>query len=202
MAGIHDDIAALLAVQRSALISGVLAHRIAVEGRKFYSSDADQNDLVTGQTSFANTTPTFLLQNPAGSGVVILPLFFTLNQTGTVAGGAIDIITELDVDRYASGGVSELVKAGRIGMPRPNKGLLYSNPTASAGYGVRVDGLTTGQDVSPAEGALQQYLWTPTSCMDILDPGTCMKVFTYAATTGPTWFWTICWAEVPPEWLV
>ena len=178
-----------------------LAFRIAVEGRKFYAADADQNDLVTGQTSFVNTTPTFLLQNPARSPVVCLPLFFTLNQTGTVAAGAIDIITELDSDRYASGGTSETVLNARPLAVTPHYCKLWSSPTASAGYGVRIDGITTGQDVSPAEGALQQYLWTPTSVMDVLDPGTCLKVFTYAATTGPTWFWTFAWAEVPSDWM-
>ncbi len=42
-----------------------ISWRLAIEGRFFYASDADQNDYVTGQTSFANTTPTFLLENPA-----------------------------------------------------------------------------------------------------------------------------------------
>lgn len=181
--------------------AGDLAHRIAVAGRKFYASDGDQNDLVLGQTSFANTTPTFMLSNPAGSGLLCIPLFFTLAQSGTVGGAAIDIIVELDVDRYASGGVAETVKNSRFGLPVANRCLLRSNATATAGYGVRVDGITTGQDVSPAEGALQQYLWSPTSVMDILDPGTCLKVFTYAGTTGPSWFWTFCWAEVPPDWM-
>ena len=185
-------------------MAGDLAHRIAVEGRKFYASDADQNDLVTGQTSFANTTPTFLLRNPITSPVVIIPLFYALNQTGTVAGGAVNVITELDVDKYASGGTSETVMCARPRMKgnHNNYGELYSGATATAGYGVRLAGITSGEDVSPAEGALQEYLWTPTSVMDVLDPGTCLKVFTYAGTTGPTWWWTFCWAEVPPEWLV
>ena len=182
--------------------AGDLAHRIAVEGRKFYASDADQNDRVTGQTSFANTTPTFLLQNPGNSGVVVIPLFFVLNQTGSVAGGDVDIITELDFDRNtAASGTSETVKNARFGYARANKALLWSGATAAAGYGVRVDGITTGPDISPAEGALQQYIWTPTSVMDLMDPGTCLKVFTFAASTGPTWYWSFAWAEVPPSWV-
>ena len=179
-----------------------LAHRIAIEGRKFYASDADQNDRVTGQTSFANTTPTFLLQNPGNSGVVVIPLFFVLNQTGSVAGGDVDIITELDFDRNtAASGTSETVRNARFGYNRTNKALLWSTPTAAAGYGVRLDGITTGPDISPAEGALQQYIWTPTSVMDLMDPGTCLKVFTFAAATGPTFYWTFAWAEVPPSWV-
>ena len=182
-------------------MAGDLAHRIAIEGRKFYASDGDQNDRVVGQTSFANTTPTFLLQNPVGSGMVVIPLFYSLAQTGTVAGGAIDIITELDVDRYSSSGTSETTFSNRPITGRAAEARLWSTPTATAGYGVRLAGITAGADVDTAEGALQEYLWTPTSVMDILDPGTCLKVFTFAGTTGPTWYWTFSWAEVPPEWL-
>lgn len=178
-----------------------LAFRIAVEGRKFYSSDGDQNDLVLGQTSFANTTPTFLLRNRLNSNIYVLPLFVLLNQSGTVAGGAVDIIAEFDTDQYASAGTSEKVANAWVGHSRVAEAQLYTGPTATAGYGIRVDGITTGQDVSPAEGALQQYLWTPTSVMDIMQPGTCMKVFTYAATTGPSWFWQVSWAEIPRDWL-
>lgn len=175
-----------------------LATRLSVEGRVFYASDGDQNDLVTGQTSFANTTPTFLLNNPSTSGVICLPLYISLTQTGSVAGGAIDIIVEIDdAARYSSGGTAETVLSSRPKNGRTNQCTLYSGATASAGYGVRVDGMTIGQDVSPAEGALQQYLWTPTSTMDILDPASSWLVYTYAGTTGPTWWWTVKWAEIP-----
>ena len=182
-----------------------LAFRIAVGGHKFYASDADANDLVTGQTGFDATTPTFLLRNPATSSVICLPLFFTLNQTGTVAGGAVDTIGVLDrQDRYSTGGTSEGIISSRPKLVRNPACLLYSGATATAavaGEHRRLSGITAGQDVSPAEGALQEFLWTPTSVMEILDPGTSMLIYTYAATTGPTWFWTFAWAEIPPEWL-
>lgn len=170
----------------------------ALQGYAFYASDADQNDVVTGQTSFANTTPTFLLLNPNASARVCIPLFFTLNQTGSVAGGDVQIVTEIDeANRYSTGGTSETVLSSRPRSGRKNECLLYTGATALAGYGVRVDGITTGPDVSPAEGALQQYLWTPTSGIDILDPGSTMLCYTYAGTTGPTWFWTWKWLEIP-----
>lgn len=186
-------------------LSQDLAHKIAISGRKFYASDADENDKVTGATSFSLTTPTFLLRNPADSGVVCIPLFFTLNQSGTVAGGAVDIIAFLDVsDRWSSGGTNERVISARPKSGTKNKCQLRTGATATTPAdttGIRMDGITTGQDVSPAEGALQQYLWTPTSVMDLLDPGTSMLIYTYADTTGPTWWWSFSWAEVPPEWL-
>jgi hypothetical protein len=177
-----------------------LATRLAAEGRVFYGSDADQNDTVTGQTSFANTTPTFMIRHDSTNTVVLVPLYISLNQTGTVAGDAVQIIVEIDnAARWSSGGTVETVLSSRPLKGKTNQCILYSNPTAGSGYGVRVDGITTGQDVSPAEGALQQYLWTPTSTMDILDPGSNLLVYTYAGTTGPTWFWTFKWAEIPVD---
>lgn len=178
--------------------AGDLATRLAVEGRVFYASDADQNDKVTGQTSFATTTPTFLLRNPSTSGVICIPLYITLNQSGSVAGGDIDIIVEIDdADRFASGGTTETVLSSRPKKGRTNACTLLTGATASDAYGVRIDGITIAPDVSPAEGALQQYLWTPTSTMDILDPASSLLVYTYAASTGPTWWWTVKWGEVP-----
>lgn len=180
------------------------AWRLSREGRIFYASDADQNDLVTGQTSFVNTTPTFLLRNPSDSGVICVPLLFSLNQAGTVAGGVVSASAEIDdVDVYSSSGTEETVLSSRPKNPVAggNKCKLFSNPTVTAGYGVRVLGLQLGEDISPAEGAIQEVLWTPASGIDILDPDTCLKVFTWAASTGPTWFWTFKWAEFPESYL-
>jgi len=169
---------------------------LAAEGKVFYASDADQNDTVTGQTSFANTTPTFLLDIPSGTAVI--PLMVRLAQTGTVAGGAVDILMEFDnATRYASGGTSETVLGARTTGAKTNACTLYSGATAAAGYGVRVDGVTLGQDVSPAEGANNEYLWVPQSGLDFLVGPAAWAIYTYAGTTGPTWYWTVKWAEVP-----
>lgn len=189
------------------LANGHPLSALAVEGRVFYSSDADQNDLVTGQTSFAATTPTFLLANPSGSGRYMIPLQVILSQTGSVAGGAVDVIVEIDdTNRWSSGGTQEAVLCARTDNPLgatavdgtgANKCILYSGATASAGYGIRLAGTTIGPDVSPAEGAIQQFIWTPQVGADILAPNSSLLVYTYAASTGPTWFWTVKWCEVP-----
>lgn len=181
-----------------------VATLLAIEGQTFYASDADQNDVVTAVTSFAATTPTFLLQVP--SGTTVIPLGVRLAQTGTVAGAAIDIIMEIDnADRYSAGGTSETILPARTLGPSGSSGssaasssacTLYSNPTAAAGYGVRIDGITIGQDVSSAEGAINSYIWTPSGGYDfIVGPGAWL-IYTYAGTTAPTWFWTIKWGEV------
>lgn len=169
---------------------------MAARGQVFYGSDGDQNDLVTTQTSFAATTPSFMLDIPAGT--TAIPLMMSLCQSGTVAGGAVDIIMEFDnIDRYNTGGTSETVVNARTSLTGGNLCTLYSGATANAGYGIRVMGLTLGQDVSPAEGAVQEIIWTPPAGLDFLDGPAAWLVFTYAAVTAPTWFWTFKWAEVP-----
>lgn len=179
------------------------AWQLALDGCVFVAADGDQDDRVTGQTSFANTTPTFLLHNPANSTAIALPFYYHLAQTGTVAGGDIRVETEIvHPSAYASGGTLERVRNLRIGMAsRPtNKCQLYSNPTATAGYGIAVGHVTLGPDVSPAEGAVNIYEWRAPVGM-ILDPNTSLNVFTYAATTAPTWGWHFVWAEMPLEML-
>lgn len=167
---------------------------LAAKGRLFISSDADQNDVVTGQTSFANTTPTFLLDVPEGT--VAVPLFLNLSQTGTVAGGAIDVIIEIDnKTRWASGGTSEKVFSPNTANHLTNKCTLYTGATAGAGYGMNLVRATIGQDVSPAEGAIPGPFWKPELPYALYGPASWL-IYTYAGTTGPTWFWALAWAEI------
>ena len=184
-----------------ALKGGDIASLLALDGLVFRAADADQNDVVTGQTSFVATTPTFLLDIPAGT--TVIPLGVNLNQTGTVAGAAIDIIMEFDdADRYASGGTAETILPARTlgpnGAPTAATSLctFYTGATAEAGYGIRVDGVTVGQDVSSAEGVINEYVWTPSGGYDFLVGPASWLVYTYAGTTGPTWFWTFKWGEI------
>lgn len=184
--------------------SADISWRLALEGRIFIASDADQNDRVTGQTSFANTTPSFMLRNPAASNVICIPFYYQLAQTGSVAGGDISVETEIVYpNAYASGGTSERVRKARIGMigGPANQCLLSTGATATAGFGISVGHVTLAADVSGAEGIINIYEWqAPTGVF--LDPNTSLNVFTYAATTGPTWGWHFVWAEVPLEMLV
>ena len=173
---------------------------LTANGRVFYASDADQDDKITGQTSFANTTPTLLLDVPLRT--TAIPLMVRLFQTGTVAGGAVDVIIELDnAQRYSSGGTQETILCARTGVSDVPLPVMYSNPTATAGYGVRIFGATLGQDISPAEGALNEVIWTAAAGLDLLTGPAAMAVYTYAGTTGPTWFWTVKFATFPTDWL-
>ncbi len=173
--------------------------RLAAMGRVFYASDGAAADKVlSGTTSFGATTPTFQLNIPTGT--TCIPLMMSICQSGTVAGGAVDVIMEFDnAARYSSVGTAETMFNARTdlaGVITPAC-TLRTNPTAASGYGVRVMGLTLGQDVSPAEGAVQEIIWTPAAGMDFLVGPAAWNVFTYAAVTAPTWLWTFKWAEIP-----
>lgn len=175
-----------------------LASRAAAAGRLVVASDADQNDSVLGQTSFANTTPTFEIDVPTGSCAV--PLFVRLHQTGTVAGGAIDILIEADdIAARASGGTAETLFYFRNGAGFTSSVVVYSNPTATAGYGIGLDHNTVAADVSPAADSAYagKFLWVPPGVLPLIGPAS-LKIFTYAATTGPTWFWSIGFLDLPP----
>lgn len=188
-------------IHQLAMNSGDLGLLLANQGRVYVASDADQNDLVTGQTSFAATTPTFMIDVPAN--IVCVPLLVSLGQTGTVAGDAISVIIEMDnADRYASSGTSETVLNTKTGgSVVTNACTVYSGATAESGYGARLFGITVAQDVAPAEGISNEIIWTPTSTPEFLVGPAAFLVYTYAATTGPTWFWTLKWAEFPTSWL-
>lgn len=177
---------------------------LALGGRIYVASDADQNDRVTGQTSFANTTPTFLLHNPSTSTVVCLPHRFWIAQTGTVAGGDIGVDIECrSPSAYSSSGTSEGVSSLFFGQSNAgisnavtNQCLLYTGATASSGQGRAMGHYTLGPDVSPAEGVINVLEW-PAPFGLILGPNASLGVYTYASSTGPTWGWFFEWTEIP-----
>lgn len=199
-----SDSTKLLRVTRDGMLLTDYLLNLAFQGRVFVASDADQNDTVTGQTSFANTTPTFLLNVPTGT--TAIPLFVKLAQAGSVAGAAIDIIIEIDdIAAYSSGGTSETVLCTRTDNPVGNKCALYSGATATAGYGVNLEYVfAMVQDVAAAvadDYKWHQFEWKPPAPIFLVGPAS-LKVFTYAGTTGPSWVWSAGWAEVPSSDLV
>ena len=168
--------------------------RLAAYGQIFVGGDADQNDTVTGQTSFAATTPTWIIDVP--DGITIIPLWVDLSQTGTVAGGDIELVIEIDdADRYNTGGTSETVLSTRTSGGNTNQCLIRSGATANAGFGQRVFSADIAADVSPAEGILPGPLWVPVTPMFLVGPAGFL-VYTWAGTTGPTWLWSVGWAEI------
>lgn len=175
-------------------------HALAQEGRVYIATDGDANDTVTGQTSFADTTPTFLLAVPAGTTCELLSM--VLQQTGTVAGGVIDVNMAVDSSSiaYASGGTAEASFCARTDAPNGAAlCTLYSTATATtARLTKQLDSFHLGMDVSPAEAALTDSVWTPEKYgrpLILVGPAA-LGVFTSAGTTGPTWYWSFSWAEL------
>lgn len=173
---------------------------LAAKGQMFNASAAAQDTAVTGATSFATTSPTFLLDVP--SGTIAIPSYMSLNQSGIVAGGAVTVIMEADnAARYTSGGTTSTV-LNKLTTGGDTSLSTFHSATSSAivatdAYGVRIMGLLTGQDISPAEGAIQEIVWTPASGIELLVGPASWLVYTFAGTTGPTWLWSFAWAEIP-----
>lgn len=164
-------------------------------GKTFSASAAAPNTTITGQTSYVNTTPTFLLNVP--SGITAIPLFMGLAQTGTVAGADINVLMGKDkINRYSSGGTEASYMVDRSSIVRAPSCKLYTNPTAVAGAALRMLGQQIAADVSPAEGVINEVVWTPAGRLEFLDGPAAWLVFTFAGTTGPTWFWEFGWAEL------
>ena len=163
--------------------------RLSFNGKVWIFSDADENDRVTGQTSFAATTPTWMIDVPAG--MTLIPLFVNLTQAGTVAGGDVSIRISIDSAlRHSSGGTSEKGFNARTNYGGNPPVLCRSGATATSGYGIRLFSAVTAPDVSPAEGAVQGPYWSAEVPM-FLDGPASFLVYTEAGTTGPTWEWTI-----------
>lgn len=168
---------------------------LSLTGKTFTASPSTTSATVTGQTSYVNTTPTFLLDVPAG--ITAIPLYMGLAQTGTVAGGDINILMGKDkIDRYNTGGTEASYMNDRSVSTRTPSCKLYTNPTAVAGNALRMMGQQIAADVSPAEGVINESVWTPAAKLDFLDGPAAWLVYTFAGTTGPTWFWQFGWAEL------
>lgn len=180
--------------------SADLMWKLAKAGRIFTYGDADTDDMVAGYAtgSFSSATPTFVLDVPAG--VTAIPLVSNLQQGGTVAGGTVFLfITIDDTTRVISPGAFEK-PFNPLGTAPQSK--LYSTSgsigvTADTNsFGQRVWGTQIGQDVAPAEAAVQAGIWVPEYPLLLRGPAS-MIWYSHAATTAPTWVWSIAIAEIP-----
>ena len=184
---------------------------LAAQGRMYRFAPAALNTTATGATSFATTTATFLLEVVAGTQYAVIPAEARLFQAGTVAGGAISYFMEIDnADRFTSGGTALGAHNCRMGGAAIPSGITMYDTNSTAivstdAAGVRIDGALLGQDVSPAEGAVNAVIWSPVAGIDILVPtaslGASWIINTSAGTTGPTWIYEFKAAVVPLDWL-
>ncbi|KKM13472.1 hypothetical protein LCGC14_1715850 [marine sediment metagenome] len=172
---------------------------LTAQGRVFNLSASAINTTTLGTTTLANTTPTWLLDVPTG--ITCFPISSSLQQAGTVAGGAITVIMETDnADRYTSGGTALTVLNARTdGGALPSSGgvspAMYSRIstaiTATNAYGNQIWSVIVGQDISPAEGVPNELVWTPPAgAPEFLVGPAAWLIYTNAASTGPTWLFS------------
>lgn len=173
---------------------------LSADGWLFRAAGSALNTTATGATSFATTTATFLLDVPLG--VTVIPAEAILVQTGTVAGGVVDVFMEMDnADRYTSGGTAMTVLATNLTGTLPTGVAMYSTVgsaiTSTDAVGVLMDQWHLGQDVSPAEGAPNKVIWTPSAGVDFIKGPGAWIINTSAGTTGPTWSFAFKFAAFP-----
>lgn len=157
------------------------------------------SDVVLAQTSFVATTPTFSLEVP--SGTCAIPLGIKLSQTTPVAGGGITVIMEIvnAVTRSSSGTAlaAHSTRTDRIYTPLCT---LYSNPTVAANtVGDRVDAMQMTPNVgATATVTCEPFRWSLDMRNPIFLVGVAsMKIYSWAASTAPTWTASFLWAEIP-----
>lgn len=184
------------------LLNTPLAYDMARRGRVYQISNAArQTALATGGLSFSDTAPAFIVDFPSGTTGV--PLEVTLNQGGTVAGGAITVILTYDNKlRFSSGGTAITPRSLRTDTPVAAAATAYgTSPTAAAvGLEMTLDAQLIAQDVTPAVDVNFPgvYKWRsdPHTLVHLVGPAS-LVIYTFAATTQPSWFFRVVWAEFP-----
>ena len=161
-------------------------------GQSFATAHQTPSTDVTGQTSFVATTPTFLLYNDAAANRILLR-DFSLSLVGTAPGGVVHVALAIDTaNRYSAGGTAV--------VPQNTSGLSSVAATGAFRYGA----------TASAAGAGTRYLrkWSvpavvgavlPVEFDDevIIGATGSILIYTWAATTGPTWAFSFGHFEEP-----
>ena len=184
---------------------------LSEEGMVYRLGEATLAGTTTGPQAYATTTPTLGVFVDAGANYIVIPLELQMMQAGTVAGGAITVLMEMDnADRYTSGGTALTVLRTDMGATSLPTGVSAFSATGSAitatnAVGIPMRRWLLGPDVSTAEGAVNSVEWGPQAGTDFLKPtattGASWLINTStAAGAGATWLYTMKIAVVPASW--
>lgn len=184
--------------RRAELVFSELMTELGQEGRIFFvSNSARQTALAVGGTSFSDTAPAFVVDVP--SGTTMIPLEVVLNQGGTVAGGSITTIITLDnIARYSSGGTALTVRSARMNSRPSTAAVAYANPTlAAVGQEMTLHAHLMAADVTPTVEVpfTGLFTWRASYPMFMVGPAS-LVIYSFAATTQPSYFFRIAWAEL------
>ena len=181
----------------------------AREGRLWQvSNPARETALAMGGTSFSDTAPMITLD--VASGTTMIPRLVILNQGGTVAGGVITVLLTADNKlRFSSGGTALTPANCRVDVnsahPTATAVTAYYGTTAGAitaaakALDFTVEGRILPADVTPAVDTwnVGQYTWRGGDEAPVLRGPASFVIYASAATTQPSFFFRIVWAEVP-----
>lgn len=164
------------------------------DGRRYYASpQVPGAGNVLGQTSFVDTTPTFLLDlDSLGRSIIVSRL--RLSQIVPIAGGPIEVVVAIDnISRHSSGGTLITPQSARADSPNAAEAKFYTNPVAKAPGSVRyLDGLMA----AASSGAVIEIDFEDGICI----PSTgALLIYTFAPSIGPTWKYNLEWIEEDSE---
>lgn len=139
----------------------------------------------TGQISFVATTPTFLIRMAEATRANrVMPLKMRLSQSGTVAGGNISVAILIDSTDRLSGSTGTVIPQANPCMAAGDTSVftVRANPTATAASSA-IRTLDSFEIVA-STGDVIEYDFDAEAQIE----GTgSILIYTWAATTGPTW---------------
>ena len=190
--------------RRGELVTPALVQSFVSDGRVFHASNpAKQTADAVGSTSYSDTQPAWILDVPTNTSVLLLE--FQAKQGGTVAGDLTTYLLTVDtIVRYSSGGTTAptiynmLAKTTQVraslctvykhGATPLVAAATSTQETISGGEHVAdVDALAGGHIFYSTLGSVSPWLIGPAS----------LGIYAYAGTTGPSYFWSLKWAEMP-----
>jgi len=187
--------------RRGEVVTADMAQQWVFDGRVYVASNAAREtaEAIGTATTWSDTDPALLLDVP--SGATAIPLEIIMSQGGTVAGGAITVhITLSDKIRYSSGGVAITRQNMRFDEPRSSQCPFYSGSTdivaAANADDITLFATMLDQDVATDPNLNEAILWTIKRFIaPVLVGPASLVIYALAATTQPSFFYSIKWAE-------
>lgn len=168
-------------------ISGGLGrHHVYSRGGQLWNvTPTSPSTTYTGQISLVATTPTFLIRMAEATAANrVLPLKMRLSQSGTVAGGNISVAILMDNTDRLSGSTGTIIEQAQPYMRAGNTSAftVRGNPTATAASSA-IRTLDSFEIIAQT-GDILEYDFDAETMIE----GTgSILIYTWAATTGPTW---------------
>ncbi len=189
--------------RRGELVVPDYYQQLVADGRVYILSNVARETpaaMGTDSATFDDTDPALLVDVPEGA--TMIPLEIILNSAGTAGGGVIRVLITLsDTIRYTSGGIAIPKQNMRFDEPKTSSCAAYEGTTAIVAAG-NTDDITlhaayVDPDVATAPyGTPTRVHWSARQFIapELIGPAS-LVIYTYAASTQPSWFFSIKYAE-------